>query len=381
MIRPLGPWRASRLDRFASVYDAVIVGGGELLHLNDPLLSAFYGVTPREVDLVQPSRWFLEGLGGGAREERCPVLWHALGVPYDLSADQAARVRAALAGRAPAVVRDPFSKARLEAAGVLPPIDVVPDSGLLVDRLFRTPAAVRREVVVQGCDLVVPSVGAIAAAVVRTGLDPVLVETGRCRGDGLFADAMAAELQAAGVGFRRLPADASLADVAATIAGAELVLASSLHAGITALVHGRRFVVLDLGDESKLRGFGEVAGARDRVVSDATQIDRAAALPPVPMDRVRSLQDRVDAHFDGLAAAIVDSRERRRPDERRPLTGDDLLPEALESHVEVLRGEFDAATSELARIRATKTFRYLAPARSVVARVRSRRVAGVPTPE
>jgi polysaccharide pyruvyl transferase WcaK-like protein len=389
--RPLGPWRDDRLDRFADVYDAFIVGGGELLHLNDPLLGAFYGVSPREIELVQPSRWFLEGLGGGAREERCPVLWNALGVPYDLSSAQASRMREAMSGRAPAVVRDPLSKSRLEAAGVLPPIDVVPDTGLLVDRLLPVlspaggalaPPRGDRTVVVQGCDLVVPFVAQLAAAVVRTGLDPVLVETGRCRGDGLFADAMAIELRAAGLSPRRLPSEATLADIATTLASAELVLASSLHAGITALVHGRRFVVLNLGDESKLRGFGLVTGCEDRVVSDAAAVDAAASLPPVPMERVRQLQARVDVHFDALASAIVESVERRIPDERRAVTADDLEPDALRSHVEVLRAELAATEDELARLRATKTFRYLAPVRSVVAGVRNRRrVAERPVPE
>src|SRR5688572_6962257 len=116
-VRALGPWSEERLDRFAATYDGILVGGGELLHLNDPLLSAFYGVEPAEVERVAPSRWFLEGLGA-AREERCPVLWHAVGVPYDFSAPQAARVRSALAHRTAPVVRDGRSRDRLLAAGV-----------------------------------------------------------------------------------------------------------------------------------------------------------------------------------------------------------------------------------------------------------------------
>src|SRR5688572_5545437 len=51
LVRPLGPWRADRLACFASVYDAFVVGGGELLHLNDPLLGAFYGVSAGELSL------------------------------------------------------------------------------------------------------------------------------------------------------------------------------------------------------------------------------------------------------------------------------------------------------------------------------------------
>jgi lipopolysaccharide transport system ATP-binding protein len=361
---PLGPWRDDRLDRFAAAYDAFVVGGGELLHLNDPLLASFYGVEPGEVAMVQPSRWFLEGLGGGTRERSCPVLWNAIGVPFDLRAEQADRVRSALAGRSPAVVRDPFSAARLTAAGVLPPVDVVPDTGLLVDRLFdpsevdeaRARLATSGSVVVQGCDLIVPFVEGIAAAVLRTGLSPVLVETGRCRGDGDFADAMAVALAARGVTARRVPPSATLVELVAVLSSAALVVGSSLHAAITALVHDVPFVVLDLGDESKLRGFGAVAGCTDRVVSSVEQIDAALGLPPVERSVVDDLQRRVDVHFDAMATAIVESASERAAEERPPRSAADLVRDSLLSHVAVLR-------HELAALRGSETVPAPAPSR------------------
>ena len=318
-ILPLGPRTEDRLDRFAATYDALIVGGGELLHLNDPLLAGFYGVGADEVEVVQPSRWFLEGLGS-ARELTCPVLWHAVGVPYDLDELQAARVRAALGPRrSPVVVRDSRSRDRLLAAGVPRPVVVTPDSGLLVDRIFDPADLDRRRdrmgipagtLVVQGCDLLVPAAGTVAAAVARVadahGLEITLVETGRCRGDELFADAVSASLGHRP--HRRVPADAGLEDVAAVLASAALIVGSSLHGAITALVHHRPFVLVNLGDESKLRGFVESVGLEARHVEDAASIEAAAAgalAAPPAGDLVARLQADVDRHFDMLASAAV----------------------------------------------------------------------------
>lgn len=323
-ILPLGARTDERLDRFAATYDGVIIGGGELLHLNDPLLAGFYGVTRSEVDLVGPSGWFLEGLGA-RREERCPVLWHALGVPFDLSPAQAERVRAALAHRVAPVVRDHRSRDRLLAAGVVPPVDVVPDSGLLVDRILhasdlehrrRRLGIPRGTLVVQGCDLLVPSAPAVASAVARVadarGLKVTLLETGHCRGDGMFADAVSGAL---GRGrHHRVPADAEVEDVAAVLSSAALFLGSSLHGAITALVHDRPFVLVNLGDESKLRGFVESIGLEHHLVERADAIDDAAEAVlagPSLTSLVAGLQDDVDRHFDAMASVIVEARERR----------------------------------------------------------------------
>jgi polysaccharide pyruvyl transferase WcaK-like protein len=330
-VHGLGAPTPARLDVVARTYDAVLVGGGELLHLDDVLLRHFYAVDPAELDEVRPSAWFVEGLGA-AREARCPVLWHGLGVPYDLDAERSARVAAALAHRSWASVRDHTSAARLRAAGATLPIDVVPDSGLLVDRLFPPEELAGRldrlraagayptgpALVVQGCDLLVSSVPAIAAALrpwlAGGDLVPVLVETGRCRQDAWFADELAAALGPV----HRVPADATVPDLVAVLAGAEAVVASSLHAAVTAAAHRRPFVVLDLGRESKLQGFGVQAGFEKHVIDDVDDLDTALSgaldLPP-SAEHLARLQADVDRHFDRLAAMVGESaavRRRRR---------------------------------------------------------------------
>ncbi|HVF32716.1 MAG TPA: polysaccharide pyruvyl transferase family protein, partial [Acidimicrobiales bacterium] len=317
-----------RLDALADRYDAVLVGGGELLHLNDPLLRHFYTADPDELARTQPSRWFLEGLGP-ARERRCPVVWHGLGVPFDYDGEQAARVRTALARRRWATVRDHASAARLRAVGVSAAleVEVVPDSGLLVDRLLPPAGRARRQarlradgvlpplgtpaLVLQGCDLLVPAARHVAAAltphVIDGGVEPVLLETGRCRRDGDYADALTAAF-GPGVPIRRVPPDAPLEDVIAVLGAAAVVVASSLHAAVTAVAHRRPFVVLNLGAEAKLDGFGVQAGFEKHVVHRAADLSSAldVVLTQPPDDgHVAALQSAVDRHFDRLAAVVA----------------------------------------------------------------------------
>ena len=346
-VAPLGTWSPQRAAELARTYDTVVIGGGEIIHLNDPLLAPVYGVPPAELTRMAPSRFFVEGLGSAARERRCPVVWHAVGVSVEPEpgGEQAQRLRAALARRRHVAVRDRYSKERLRRAGVDRPIEVVPDSALLLDRVLPAPAlAARLErlraagsypsgpvLVIQGCDLIVPSAGRLARALgewldhrpAGSGpLAPVVIETGRCRGDAFFADALIPAL-APRRAFR-LPAGAGITELAAAIAGGAMFLGSSLHGAITALVYGRPFVLLNLAGESKLDGFGDLTGLEDRVVHDldglGAALDRALTRP-APPDLLPGLQRRIDGHFDRIAAIAAGAAARRRLAGRFPHPG------------------------------------------------------------
>src|SRR5205807_9538888 len=130
----------------------------------------------------------------------------------------------------------------------------------------------------------------------------VVVETGRCRGDAVYADALARALAPSRIW--RLPAEAAVEDLAAAIAGGDVFLGSSLHGAITALVYGRPFVLLNLIDDAKLDGFGDLTGLGRFVLHAADEIPAAldAALSdPPPPGLLGSLQARVDGHFARIA--------------------------------------------------------------------------------
>jgi polysaccharide pyruvyl transferase WcaK-like protein len=324
---PLGPWTPERTRRLADDHHLVLVGGGELMHLNDALLAPVYGTSAAELLRLAPSRWFVEGLGP-EREVDCPVVWHAVGVPWSPSGEAAERLRTALARRPYVTVRDRASAARLADAGVDRPIEVVPDSALLLDRIM-PPASLRARLdrlraagaypppgspalVVQGCDLLEPHLAGVVAAVEHwlagsPGCEIVALETGRCRGDTAFAKALARSLSRR---VWRLPERRTVEDLAAALAGAGLFLGSSLHGAITAVVYGAPFVLLNLMGEAKLDGFGDLAGVDHLVVHSAGDIpkalDAAARGDGLAATRLASLQARVDLHFDRLADLAVE---------------------------------------------------------------------------
>jgi polysaccharide pyruvyl transferase WcaK-like protein len=206
--------------------------------------------------------------------------------------------------------------------------------------------------VVQGCDLLLPHAPAIAE-VLRSwiashpGLIPVLVATGRCRGDALFADAMERLLPSP---CRRLPDDAPIEDVAATISGACAFVGSSLHGAITAHAYGRPFVVLNLAGESKLDGFGALTGTASQVIRTSTDLHAALATATARLPgkelaarpSIERLQAAIDSHFDRIA---------------------EIAEEAARSRSPVDGVAYD-------RLVATRTFRYSHPLRRVYRRLR-----------
>jgi hypothetical protein len=350
---PLGPWTPERARHLAADHHLVVVGGGELMHLNDPLLAPVYGTSADELLRLAPSRWFVEGLGPEL-ERHCPVVWHGVGVPWAPSDEGAERLRTALARRPYVTVRDRASAARLAGAGVERPVDVVPDSALLLDRIM-PPSSLRARLdglraagaypppgspalVVQGCDLLEPHLDDVVAAVghwmaarpVRPEI--VALETGRCRGDAGFAEALVRALapvlaaQAASVGGAppnprgrvwRLPEARTVEDLAAAVAGAELFLGSSLHGAITAVVYGTPFVLLNPMGEAKLDGFADLTGLDRFLVHSLPDspkaLDLAAGGDRMPAAALTALQARVDVHFDRLAELAAERAAVPRP--------------------------------------------------------------------
>ena len=423
---PLGPWSPARARQLAAAHHLVLVGGGELIHLKDPILAAVYGTTTAELDRMAPSRFFVEGLGPDL-EAQCPVVWHGVGVPWTPAGAAAARLRQALAPRPYVTVRDRHSARRLTEAGVDRPVEVVPDSALLIDRIMPAAAlAARLErlraagdypargtpvLAVQGCDLLRPHVDAVVAELrhwqAGCPVPPavVVLETGRCRGDAPTADAVERAFAPARVW--RLPPDAVVEDLAAAVAGADVFVGSSLHGAVTALVYRRPFVLLNLIDDAKLDGFGDITGLEHLVVHRAGEVAaalvRAVAEPPGP-GLLSGLQGRIDRHFDRIADLARERAEARREvgpdpaldsyavlDQLDRLRGElaqlragpaaelDLRAEVATLRAGLARTEAALAATgrrareaeqELSALQATKTWRLLAPARQLYARLR-----------
>ncbi len=418
LAEPLVPWNDAYAEELADQLDLITIGGGEIIHTHDEYYELWYGGS----NDVCPSELFIEALGP-EREARCPVIWHAVGIPFDLSPPEAERVRTALERRTYVTVRDDVSLARLRAAGVVNDIEVVPDSALLVDRLFPKDVLARRlrflratdaypdearPLVIQGSSGLISVVDSLAA-VVRAALRDqpsvpvVLLETGPCHDDGAFADALAARLPTR---VHRVGEGATVEDIAAAIAQARAVACLSLHAAITAFVYGVPHAILNLVGYSKLEGFASIAGHGGLHVTttdDAEHALRQALAGDMPQTRPSELAARVDSHFDRLAELAVASAAARSGDDTAASAGTALA--RLQDRYDVLHAAFAARGArlveerlrfaayleqledverrkadlealarvdrELSRLEATKTFRYMRLVRLAYAHLRA----------
>jgi polysaccharide pyruvyl transferase WcaK-like protein len=319
--RPLGDWSPAQAVAMAADADLVVVGLGEVLHVDDAAWARFYGVGNDDIARRSPSRFFIEATAADGEEAR-PVAWHAVGVPFDLTADDAARLGPALAGRAYVSVRDELSRKRLADAGIDRDVVVVPDPCFVAPRHLAAHALDKRAalarmlgwlpegeaaLVVQGDRGLVPHAAALAEAVAaaisqRTPPPPVAVVClGEAGGDAEFADAF---VEAASFAVHRVPATTSLYDLVAIIRGSAAFVGASLHGNILACAYGRPHVALDLTEQSELEGFARmvedpacrITGAGDLPGALAT----VSAAVPRP-DVLAALQGAVDQHFDALA--------------------------------------------------------------------------------
>ena len=352
----LGRWTRERRVRLADELDAVIVGGGDLIHGRDSDYAAWYRLKPGEEKELSPSRFFVDGLGS-SEEARCPVIWSAVGIPFELVGEFAERVRAALAHRPYGTVRDRVSQRRLETIGARV-LKVVPDPAFLLPRIFGEDRLAHRleylkargwfptqapAIVVQAHAGYMGHSERLAKAIsdllrARPGTEVVLVETGPCHGDGGFADALQPLLP---VRPHRVPPSAGLTAIAAAIAGSVGFIGSSLHGSITAFSYGRPVVVLAGLGSVKLAGFADTIGREDVAVSTAEEIpdayERARRSTPNG-GRLEELQARLDEHFDRVAEVIVNAvTTRDRPPPLQVLELGAALQGATEAVVESIR--------------------------------------------
>ena len=421
----LGEWSPVRVEQLAETADLTLIGGGEIVHFRDELLAGAYHTTEKELAARAPSRFFVDGLGDYEKDH--PVVWNAVGIPFVPDAEKAGTIKDAVSRREYTAVRDGLSLERLRACGVEGDVAVVPDLGFLLDRLVDETVLDERlrylkfmgwfpndrpALIVQANRSAVHQVAGIAKVLdwaLDEGLvgDVVLMETGPCHGDDLFADALQAKLPTRTV--YRLPSGQPPEDILAAIWGSAGVVAMSFHANIAAFVYGKPWVILDLSDQSKLKALADTMGHPDqRGVDEDTLANaiRAAFGRPADPERLRALQVRVDAHFDKIADLAMKSWQERGGDaaariadltrenallrqanqqlRKRQIAERRVLVERVEEtrdEIDELRGRWNAAvdeitnryqhdSKELAALQNTKLIRWSQPLRQVYGRIR-----------
>jgi len=236
-VRPVGSL-AARLGEFA----LLIVGGGHLVRGDAGVAP---GYLPTDAATSHPyGLWLTPTLL--AEAAGVPVAWNALGAIDSVPDSASPLVAAALSGVDYLAVRDlpaaRFVRAHAPSAAAVVVPDTVFGIGALLDEDVRFDARlVLRELGVEGGYVVVQPSGALrayrgaveslAAAAAARGLDVVELACGPCHDD--LAGRLALSVPTLAVE----PWPAPLV-TAAILAGAEAVIASSLHAGVIATASG-----------------------------------------------------------------------------------------------------------------------------------------------
>lgn len=305
---PLGDWTPPRRAQLAEQFDLVAIGG--------------------DLDR-EPSKFLLEGLGEEL-ERRCPVAWHAVGVPFELAPEEAARVRDAIESKRHVSVKSAVSRERLLVTGTERQIDVVPDPAILASRLLSDDTAERRLRYLRALKrypareppLVLETSAALGLAVDEytsavsearahdPALPVVLVALSPASGDAELARTLASRLDDP---VHELTEDVTLNDLVVAIRNGRTYCGASSAGCSTALAFGVPAV----------SGAAEVAAL----------LRGEIALDP---EAVRGLVERVDQHFDTLAAIAEESwSERLGPASAAELAR--ALAEAERRHEALLR--------------------------------------------
>jgi len=320
-----GPLTPQRREYFARHFDAILVGGGDLLRFDrsEPGYDSLGQERP-----VRPYDAFLDFLWEET-EPRPNILWNVPGVPYSFEPSRRLLVQKACSYVRHAAVRDELSRGYLLEAGVEGPIHVFPDTGILLAELIRRRVAMKkvrallkdrgakldgRGLLCFQCspgflrgeeELVAESLARIAA---ERNLEIVLLPIGLCHGD---RDALRLVQSASGDRFTLADGIVSPLKIGAVIGTCDYFVGSSLHGNLTALSFGIPHIVVNNPLRSaKLEGLVQLAQMADFRITDWEALedtfDRLAATPRERWATVGGrLKARASEHFDRLAGLIL----------------------------------------------------------------------------
>jgi polysaccharide pyruvyl transferase WcaK-like protein len=335
-----------RREYFARHFDAILIGGGDLLRF-DPSEPG-YGARGRDGP-PRPYDAFLDFLWGEC-EVQPNILWNAPGVPFPFEPSRRPLVQRAFSDVRYAAVRDEVSRGFLLEAGIEGPVDVVPDTGVLVAETIRHhvgeergsallesrgsgPNGRRRLCFQCGAgflrreeDLVAKSLARIAA---RRNLEVVLLPIGWCHGD---LDALRLVQEASGGRFTLVEDVESPLEVGAAIGACDYFVGSSLHGNLTALSFGVPHIVVNNPlRAAKLEGYVRLAGLEEFRITDWAALEETFdRLSATSRERWATTADRLKArvseHFDRLAELIARAAEERRETTDRPAKSRGKIP-------------------------------------------------------
>jgi polysaccharide pyruvyl transferase WcaK-like protein len=253
----------TEFHRMALTVDAVIVGGGNIIHSRRTPLAEY-----RQVNrTAYPNLWV--DAAKVAAEQHVPLIFNAPGVPQRPGVLTRKFMRSAFDSASYVSVRDQRSYEMLSDLNLTVEVRVVPDTALLLSQAIEIePHSGHRYIAVHLNERYIASVEEMAANLdsIATRLEAsvVLIAIGACHGDGELALDVAEKMV---VKPTVLSDPSTVREIANTIANSVLYLGSSLHGFITACSYGVPAAIVAKNDiQHKFLGLLEELDAQDRLI-------------------------------------------------------------------------------------------------------------------
>lgn len=319
--------------------DALIIGGGDILSFSSDI-TRDYHQNWQEVISPHIACWALPTI---RQTSDTPVIWHTVGVPYAFSEEEAMLTRILCQSVDYLSVRDELSRKHLQEAGVEKEIAIVPDSALLLPKLY--PISLLEQIgqplfTRLGLESSRTFIFQISPHFYSlTDLDQIiqflqlvvhtyqwkclLLPIGHCHGDG---EALSKIHQ----GFNEscILADHKFnpQEIASLIALSQAFVGVSLHGNLTAYAYGVPHIALNLnGELSKLNGFSQLIQQPQRCVYSMQEAMQCISMLGFYEKTIlEELQDQIEAHFVRIMD-LIQSKHR--------LAFPPLYPDLLEGYI------------------------------------------------
>ncbi|MEF2554145.1 polysaccharide pyruvyl transferase family protein [Aurantimonas sp. A2-1-M11] len=322
-------------------YDALLVGGGNIIHANASTLNRY--MTGHVSSVAYADLW--AGVTFANLYHAVPICWNAPGVSGAFPRRLTDVLRSAVSAADYLSVRDTASQQYIHELLPSAKVDVVPDTAWDINRLwtddeikaaYKKAFSTREREVPNGSLAVHVNsryLGGKTLREVAEALDDlcrqkkstaILLAIGQCHGDEILARDLSLLMDTAPL-VVDLPT--SLLEICACIAKSDAYIGSSLHGFITSVAFGRPAAIVASYSKVKFKGILESIRLGDAMYEDWTEAFTAVA-GKAATGRMSSLIDirdeqqaKLDVHWSRIATIIRESSSNR-PERSRNVDSD-----------------------------------------------------------
>lgn len=296
-------------------FDAVVIGGGEIIHFN----LFRHSMDHHYIDYPIYELWTLPSLF--AMRHQIRVLWNTPGIPFDFDGVYHILAKELLRRTEYLSVRNDCSKSALEKLGFSPDeISLVPDTAFLLNETF-TPQPVssldlglsdsERYAVVHISKLTpvsdLPVVAGELEKLAQAGYAIVLLPLAYTNEDDKFQKTFAETLSVPAVTIER---QLTLDEIVSVIAHSALYIGYSFHGAITAFVYGVKAISYNYTYNRKTSDLFQMIGRPEYHTETADQLSGAVTMALSDnrpfSEQKETICKRLETHFDTMVRKLAE---------------------------------------------------------------------------